>query len=154
MGKPSLLITSEKRKLFLFFAQTCVLPLFLLQRYAGWCARGFDLGNHFNEFAGFDLDYSRYPDTATQISFIEAYLCSFYQCDKSALSAKEIEHVHREANQWSLVSHFLWAVWALFQASYSTIDFDFVKFSNTRFAYYFRNRETFLSLETKHFVYQ
>jgi ethanolamine kinase len=112
------------------------------------------LGNHFNEFTGFDLDFSRYPDTATQIHFIEEYLCSFYECEKSALSAKEIEHVHREANQWSLVSHFLWSVWALFQASYSTIDFDFVAFSNRRFEFYFRNRDKFLSPKTKDFVYE
>ncbi len=28
--------------------------------YGGYNYRGFDLGNHFNEWAGFDCDYSRY----------------------------------------------------------------------------------------------
>lgn len=40
--------------------------------YADWAPRGFDLGNHFCEYAGFDGDYSRYPVQPTD--FVRAYL--------------------------------------------------------------------------------
>ena len=36
--------------------------------------RGFDWGNHFNEYAGFECDYGRYPDRQGAASFIRHYL--------------------------------------------------------------------------------
>ncbi len=36
--------------------------------------RGFDWGNHFNEYAGFECDYGRYPDRRGAASFIRHYL--------------------------------------------------------------------------------
>ena len=36
--------------------------------------RGFDWGNHFNEYAGFECDYGRYPDGQGAASFIRHYL--------------------------------------------------------------------------------
>ena len=42
--------------------------------YARWGPRGFDLGNHFNEYAGFECDYSRYPDKDHIAHFMRHYL--------------------------------------------------------------------------------
>ena len=42
--------------------------------YARWSQRGFDLGNHFNEYAGFECDYSRYPDKNHIAFFMRHYL--------------------------------------------------------------------------------
>lgn len=125
---------------------------FIDYEYSGFGARGFDLGNHFNEYAGFDLDLKRYPTPAQQRSFVTAYLRAFYQV--SEVSEAEVTSVVREANQWSLVSHFLWAVWGIFQANHSSIDFDFMRYSNERFAIYFRNRDRFLAADTTEYVYQ
>ncbi|MEW5314879.1 MAG: hypothetical protein WDW38_006342 [Sanguina aurantia] len=51
------------------------LPLqFIDFEYSAYTYRGYDFGNHFNEFAGFDCDYTRYPDSATQTIFFSAYL--------------------------------------------------------------------------------
>ena len=36
--------------------------------------RGFDWGNHFNEYAGFECEYGRYPDRDSAAAFIRAYL--------------------------------------------------------------------------------
>ena len=36
--------------------------------------RGFDWGNHFNEYAGFECEYTRYPDRAQAATFLAAYL--------------------------------------------------------------------------------
>ena len=42
--------------------------------YSHWCYRGFDLGNHFNEYAGFECEYSRYPDKDHIAFFMRHYL--------------------------------------------------------------------------------
>ena len=42
--------------------------------YASWNYRGFDLGNHFTEYAGFECDYSRYPDGDHIAAFMQNYL--------------------------------------------------------------------------------
>lgn len=42
--------------------------------YGSYNYRGFDFGNHWCEYAGFEGDYSRYPDTQQQATFVRAYL--------------------------------------------------------------------------------
>lgn len=42
--------------------------------YGGYSYRGFDWGNHFAEYAGFECDYSRYPDEEQVELFVRAYL--------------------------------------------------------------------------------
>lgn len=42
--------------------------------YARWGYRGLDFGNHFNEYAGLDCDYSRYPDKHHITLFMHHYL--------------------------------------------------------------------------------
>lgn len=42
--------------------------------YGSYNYRGFDFGNHWNEYAGFEGDYSRYPDIKQQAMFVKAYL--------------------------------------------------------------------------------
>lgn len=42
--------------------------------YGSYNYRGFDFGNHWCEYAGFDGDYSRYPDSKQQATFVRAYL--------------------------------------------------------------------------------
>nr|BAU37043.1 ethanolamine kinase [Chlamydomonas asymmetrica] len=42
--------------------------------YSAYGFRGFDFGNHFNEYAGFDCDYTKYPGPAAQRLFFRHYL--------------------------------------------------------------------------------
>lgn len=42
--------------------------------YGAYAARGYDWGNHFNEYAGFECDYARYPDSVRVSAFVRAYL--------------------------------------------------------------------------------
>ncbi|GFR49956.1 hypothetical protein Agub_g12064 [Astrephomene gubernaculifera] len=42
--------------------------------YSCYGIRGFDLGNHFNEYAGFDCDYGRFPTPQQQKLFFRHYL--------------------------------------------------------------------------------
>jgi ethanolamine kinase len=49
---------------------------FIDYEYGCYTFRGFDIGNHFNEFAGFECDYSRYPTKEFQLKWFEWYLTS------------------------------------------------------------------------------
>ncbi|RZC69859.1 hypothetical protein C5167_033009 [Papaver somniferum] len=42
--------------------------------YGSYSYRGYDIGNHFNEYAGFDCDYSLYPNKDAQYHFFRHYL--------------------------------------------------------------------------------
>lgn len=47
---------------------------FIDYEYACYSYRGFDIGNHFCEFAGFDCDYSLYPSKKFQRQWLRNYL--------------------------------------------------------------------------------
>ena len=50
---------------------------FIDYEYGGYNYRGFDIGNHFCEFAGFDCDFSLFPEKAFQITWLRSYLEAF-----------------------------------------------------------------------------
>ena len=50
---------------------------FIDYEYGCYAFRGFDIGNHFNEFAGFECEYSRYPDKSFQMQWFEWYLTEY-----------------------------------------------------------------------------
>lgn len=47
---------------------------FIDYEYGMMAPRGFDIGNHFNEYAGFECDYNNYPDKSYQMKWFEWYL--------------------------------------------------------------------------------
>lgn len=47
---------------------------FIDYEYGCYAFRGFDIGNHFNEFAGFECEYWRYPTKEFQMKWYEWYL--------------------------------------------------------------------------------
>ena len=104
--------------------------------YAALSPRGFDLANHFCEWASDytadtpeSLDYAhRYPSAEEQMIFIRAY------CDE-ALSEDvecEPEMLFLEAQAYVPVSHLLWAHWGIIQATKSFISFDYLRFAYER----------------------
>ena len=42
--------------------------------YSCYSFRGYDFGNHFDEYAGFECEYSRYPDKQATAAFMRHYL--------------------------------------------------------------------------------
>lgn len=42
--------------------------------YGSYSYRGFDIGNHFNEYAGYECDYTLYPNKDEQYHFFKHYL--------------------------------------------------------------------------------
>ena len=107
--------------------------------YADWAPRGFDLGNHFCEYAGFDCDYSKYPDESH--TFVRAYLRVF---DGAEPSQRRVKQVVREANLFALAAHLYWAAWSMLQAKWSSIDFDYMAYAKLRVDEYYKRRSDFL----------
>lgn len=170
--------------------------------------RGYDWGNHFCEYAGFECAYSRYPDKEHVALFIRAYLSegatsppvsipspqslhclplnfhgiapttflstiltghlsdalndgfryvlifwlvinclvtiAFPSLVVCLQSDEEVEAAVAEGNFFALVSHQFWGIWALIQARYSPIDFDYFGYSKLRWDEYYRRKEEFL----------
>lgn len=115
--------------------------------YSAYGYRGFDIGNHFNEYAGFECDYSRYPTTQQQKAFLHHY---FYPEELKA-DPELLDRVVSEINVFSLVSHIYWGVWALLQARYSTVDFDYLGYSALRWNEYRRNKMEVISAAKRHY---
>ncbi|GMH04508.1 hypothetical protein Nepgr_006348 [Nepenthes gracilis] len=105
--------------------------------------RGYDIGNHFNEYAGYDCDYSLYPTKDEQYHFFRHYLSSDAP---DMVTDSDLESLHVEANTFMLASHLYWALWALIQAKISPIDFDYLGYFFLRYDEYKRQKEAAISL--------
>lgn len=120
--------------------------------------QAYDIANHFNEFAGLEnVDYGLFPSRDYQIKWLRVYLDAFYsrvnqfyaQQMSSNMSSividdRFVENFYEEVGVFTLLSHFMWAVWALVQAQSSLIDFNFVKYANIRFDEYLKNKSTWI----------
>ncbi|KAJ8252733.1 hypothetical protein COCON_G00220450 [Conger conger] len=112
--------------------------------------QAFDIGNHFNEFAGVEtVDPSLYPSVGLQRDWLATYLCSYKQALglSTGVSDQELQGLYVRVCKFSLVSHFLWGLWALLQARYSTIDFDFLRYALARFDFYFEKKEEYFAMK-------
>ncbi|KAG1358839.1 putative ethanolamine kinase [Cocos nucifera] len=59
----NLMLNDEEGKLY-----------FIDFEYGSYSYRGYDIANHFNEYAGFDCDYNLYPEKNVQYHFFRNYL--------------------------------------------------------------------------------
>lgn len=111
--------------------------------YGSYNFRGYDIANHFNEYAGFECDYSLYPDKDSQYHFFRHYLSP----DNPELASEsELEAVYVETNCYALASHLYWAFWAIVQAKYSPIEFDYLEYYFLRYNEYKKQKDRFISL--------
>uniref|UniRef100_A0A8B9FKX5 ethanolamine kinase n=1 Tax=Amazona collaria TaxID=241587 RepID=A0A8B9FKX5_9PSIT len=123
---------------------------FIDYEYTGYNYQAFDIGNHFNEFAGVkEVDYSLYPSKDTQLQWLRSYLQAYKQLTQGdqAVSEEELEALYMQVNKFSLASHFLWACWGLIQDKYSTIDFNFLRYAKLRFKQYFKMKPVVTALQ-------
>ncbi|XP_044137237.1 ethanolamine kinase 1 [Bufo gargarizans] len=122
---------------------------FIDYEYSGYNYQAYDIGNHFNEFAGVnEADYSLYPGRALQVQWLRAYLEAYqdFKGIKTEVSEIEVERLYVQVNQFSLASHFFWGLWALIQAKYSKIDFDFLGYAIVRLNQYFKTKPEVMGL--------
>ncbi|XP_065596563.1 ethanolamine kinase 2 [Cyrtonyx montezumae] len=128
---------------------------FIDYEYTGYNYQAFDIGNHFNEFAGVkEMDYSLYPSKETQLQWLHSYLQAYKQLTQGgrggpgvSVSEKELEALYVQVNKFSLASHFLWACWGLIQDKYSTIDFNFFRYAKLRFRQYYKMKPVVAALQ-------
>ncbi|KAL5206719.1 hypothetical protein ABZP36_034928 [Zizania latifolia] len=115
--------------------------------YGSYSYRGYDIANHFNEYAGYDCDYNLYPDKNSQYHFFRNYL----QPDRpSEVQVRDLDTLYVETNTYRLASHIYWALWALIQAKVSPIDFDYLGYFFLRYKEYKKQRESCFSLAQLH----
>lgn len=122
---------------------------FIDYEYSGYNYQAYDIGNHFNEFAGVSVvDYSLYPERALQLHWLRAYLEAYkeFKGVKADVSDSEVERLYVQVNQFALASHFFWGLWALIQAKYSKIDFDFLGYAVVRLNQYFKMKPEVMGL--------
>ncbi|XP_048467767.1 ethanolamine kinase 1-like [Rhincodon typus] len=123
---------------------------FIDYEYSSYNYQAFDIGNHFNEFAGVnEVDYSLYPDQSLQFQWLRTYLeaCKQFTKKGGEVTDNEVQLLYVQVNKFSLASHFFWGFWALIQAKYSTIDFDFLGYSVLRFNQYFKMKPQVIVLQ-------
>ncbi|XP_053486729.1 ethanolamine kinase 2 isoform X2 [Ictalurus furcatus] len=122
---------------------------FIDYEYADFNYQAYDIGNHFNEFAGVNnVDYGLYPSRELQWDWLTVYLQSIKinsQVD-SQVTQREVNTLYVQVCKFSLASHLSWGLWALLQARYSTINFNFLKYAAARFSYYFKKKEEYLGM--------
>lgn len=118
--------------------------------YADWAPRGFDWGNHFCEYAGFECDYTRYPEQQAAELFICHYLTAMGPSSSAhggsvGVEGKQLKRCLAEANVYALAAHQYWGTWSLLQAKWSSIDFDYLSYAKLRWGEYSRRRDEFLA---------
>ncbi|GJX37554.1 probable ethanolamine kinase isoform X1 [Tanacetum coccineum] len=80
----NLMLNDDERKLY-----------FLDFEYGSYSYRGFNIGNHFNENAGYDCDYKLYPSKNEQYHFFRHYLNPE---NPNEVSDNDLEALYVEAN--------------------------------------------------------
>ncbi|XP_051889993.1 ethanolamine kinase 1 [Pristis pectinata] len=123
---------------------------FIDYEYAEYNYQAYDIGNHFNEFAGInEVDYSLYPDKGIQLKWLKSYLEAYkeYKGLSAEITEKDVEELYIQVNLFALASHFFWGLWALIQTKYSTIDFDFFGYAVVRFHQYFKMKPEVMNLK-------
>lgn len=124
---------------------------FIDYEYSSYNYQAFDIGNHFNEFAGMtEPDFGLYPGRDMQMDWLRVYLQAFKLFTKNSeeeVSQRELETLYVQVNKFALASHFFWGFWALIQAKYSSIDFDFLGYAVLRFNQYFKTKAEVAALQ-------
>uniref|UniRef100_A0AAQ5ZKR2 ethanolamine kinase n=1 Tax=Amphiprion ocellaris TaxID=80972 RepID=A0AAQ5ZKR2_AMPOC len=104
---------------------------------------------HNNKEGMAELDYGLYPSQEMQMTWLRVYLQAYKLFTKKTeeVSPRELETLYVQVNKFALASHFFWGFWALIQAKYSSIDFDFLGYAVLRFNQYFKTKPAVMALQ-------
>ncbi|AWP07834.1 putative ethanolamine kinase 2-like [Scophthalmus maximus] len=149
IGSPSVLCHNDLLTKNIIYNHKEGVVKFIDYEYAGYNYQAFDIGNHFNEFAGVnDVNYSLYPSRELQRDWLMAYLESYKHSTGRAATVTEAEvtQLYIQVCKFSLASNFFWGIWALLQSHFSSIDFDFQRYAMARLNFYFEKKEEYFGL--------
>ncbi|XP_056138054.1 ethanolamine kinase 1-like isoform X2 [Lampris incognitus] len=95
-----------------------------------------------------DVNYSLYPSHELQRDWLMAYLESYKRSAgrEVTVTEREVTQLYVQVCKFSLASSFFWGLWAILQAHFSSIDFDFQRYATVRLNYYFEKKEEYFSL--------
>ncbi|CDQ90106.1 unnamed protein product [Oncorhynchus mykiss] len=84
-----------------------------------------------------------------QLEWLRVYLHAYKASTKKGeeVSDRELETLYVQVNKFALASHFFWGFWALIQAKYSSINFDFLGYAVLRFNQYFKTKPAAMALQ-------
>ncbi|XP_061532971.1 ethanolamine kinase 1-like isoform X1 [Phycodurus eques] len=150
LGSPTVLCHNDLLTKNIIYDRQQETVRFIDYEYAEYNYQAFDIGNHFNEFAGVqDIDYGCYPSRRLQSDWLEAYLLSYKHCTGQdvVVARDEVTQLYVQVCKFSLASHFFWGLWAILQSHYSSIDFDFRRYAMARLNRYFEKKEEYFLLK-------
>ena len=114
--------------------------------YSTYGYQGFDIGNHWCECMGLELNIELFPGLETRKTFVREYLRAWKGVED--IAEKDVDDLLLEGEFFVLISHIHWSIWSIIQARYSQIDFDYIEYFEKRWAYYKQLKpETFRKLE-------
>ncbi|KAM0424971.1 hypothetical protein ACHAPT_009772 [Fusarium lateritium] len=123
---------------------------FIDYEHATYCPRGFELANHFAEWAGFECDYTLLPTRSTRRDFIREYLSAMVRLQRDGIvqtadipSEAQVDRLMDQVDAFRGLPGFYWGLCALIQAETSTgiIDFDYAGYAEKRLAEYWAWRK-------------
>jgi len=117
--------------------------------YSAYNYRGFDIGNHFCECCGFDCDWSQFPDKQKQFTFLRGYLSHALKVPQDQVPESALNDLYYEVGPWALAPHLFWGIWAVVQARFSPIDFDFLNYAKLRLGGFFQMKADALKMVRK-----
>ncbi|KAM3956056.1 choline/ethanolamine kinase isoform 1-T1 [Aphomia sociella] len=132
--------------------------------YCAYNYRGFDMANHFQEWA---YDYSNpeypfylenqdnYPTLEQKEIFIKEYL-KHYQANVTdgkdpTFTIDDVNQLLSEVEAFALATHLLWSLWSIVNASKSNIPFGYWEYSLSRLDTYLRLKQEVIKKEKFNF---
>lgn len=112
------------------------LKLWLIDlEYSGMGCPAYDIGNHFNEYMGYDVDTTLYPQKEARLSFYGHYFSTrhdaAYDDDIAFLDAFD-----ECVLTFSQLSHLYWGMWAVTLSTKEPAPMDYLDYARLRFGAY------------------
>ena len=127
LGGNLLLVPAESRVQLLDFEYSAPGP------------RAFDWGNHFGEHGAMECDFGKhYPaGTAAKMPFLRAYMRAaapdiVAEAEAAGAAGALWEELALEADRFAVAGHLFWGLWAVVQARWSEVEFDFAAYAVLR----------------------
>ena len=92
--------------------------------YASYNFRGFDIGNMFCEYAGYDCDWEKLPKEEERLKFYQFYLRT-----ENNIELKKLE---TEVKFYLPISNLFWSLWGFIQNKYSNVEFNYLLYAKKR----------------------
>ncbi|RMZ85720.1 hypothetical protein DV737_g513, partial [Chaetothyriales sp. CBS 132003] len=110
--------------------------------YAVSCSAAFDIANHFAEWGGYDCDYNMLPTRSIRRMFLQEYLISYNKHAQEPVPESMLSFLEAEVDRYRGMPGLYWGIWALIQATISTIDFNYAEYAEIRLDEYSAWRKT------------